>query len=52
MCSHATELLDIARKEFADGKNIITIDENQLEKDWPPLRSQLNTAVKAGRVKG
>jgi len=46
------ELLEIARKEFADGKNIITIDEKALEKEWPPLRSQLNTAVRTWRVKG
>jgi hypothetical protein len=46
------ELLDIARKEFADGKNIVTIEETQLEKEWPALRTDLNAAVKAWRLKG
>jgi len=46
------ELLDIARKEFADGRDIVTIEETALEKEWPPLRTELNTAVKAWRLKG
>jgi len=46
------ELLEIARKEFAAGKDIVTIDEAELEKEWPPLRTQLNTALRAWRFKG
>jgi SNF2 family DNA or RNA helicase len=46
------ELLEIARKEFADGRNIITIDEQELEKEWPPLRSELNAAFRGWRLKG
>ena len=45
-------MLDIARKEFADGRDIVTIEETALEKEWPPLRTELNTAVKAWRLKG
>ena len=46
------ELLEIARKEFAEGGTLITVDESVLEKEWPPLRSQLSAAVQAWRLKG
>jgi hypothetical protein len=32
------ELLNVARKEFND---IATVDETELEKQWPPLRAEL-----------
>jgi len=44
-------LLDIARKEFADG-NIMTVDEKDLEKEWPGLRSELSIGARAWRHKG
>ena len=46
------ELLEIARKEFAEGGTLLTVDESELEKEWPPLRSQLSAAVRAWRLKG
>ena len=47
------ELLDIARKEFADGaKTLITVDEAALEQEWPALRADLNGAVRGWRLKG
>jgi hypothetical protein len=47
------ELLDIARKEFENGgSKLVTVDERELEKEWPPLRSQLSVAAGAWRVKG
>jgi SNF2 family DNA or RNA helicase len=46
------ELLEIAKKEFEEGGTLVTIDEKKLEKDWPPLRSQLSVASKGWRLKG
>ena len=46
------ELLEIARKEFAEGGTLVTVDESLLEKEWPPLRSQLSAAAQAWRLKG
>jgi hypothetical protein len=49
------ELLDIARKEFDGGDGeakLVTVDEHELEKEWPPLRSQLSVAASGWRVKG
>ncbi len=45
------ELLEIAKKEFKDG-NIMTVDETELEKEWPGLRSELSVAARAWRHKG
>jgi hypothetical protein len=45
------ELLEIAKKEFADG-TIITVDEKELEKEWPALRSELSVGARAWRHKG
>jgi hypothetical protein len=46
------ELLDIARKEFENGSHPVTVDEKKLEKEWPPLRSELSAAAAAWRLKG
>jgi len=46
------ELLEIAKKEFEEGAQLITVDEKKLEKEWPPLRSQLSVAAKSWRLKG
>jgi len=46
------ELLDIARKEFENGSHAVTVDAKALEKEWPPLRSELSSAVHAWRLKG
>jgi hypothetical protein len=46
------ELLDIARKEFESGSHAVTVDEKALEKEWPPLRSELSAAAQAWRLKG
>jgi hypothetical protein len=46
------ELLDIARKEFDAGGKLETVDEHELEKEWPPLRSSLSIAAANWRVKG
>ena len=45
------ELLEIAKKEFKDG-NVMTVDETELEKEWPGLRSELSVAACAWRHKG
>lgn len=45
------ELLEIAKKEFKDG-NVMTVDETELEKEWPGLRSELSVAARAWRHKG
>jgi len=45
------ELLEIAKKEFKDG-NVMTVDEKELEKEWPALRSELSIGVRAWRHKG
>ena len=45
-------LLEIAKKEFEEGGQLITVDEKKLEKEWPPLRSQLSVAAKGWRLKG
>jgi hypothetical protein len=45
------ELLEIAKKEFKDG-NIMTVDETELELEWPGLRSELSVAARAWRHKG
>ncbi len=42
------ELLDTARKEFAaSGNTIPTVDEAELEQQWPALRAELAATVKA-----
>jgi len=47
------ELLDIARKEFANGSDAVTtVDEKELEKEWPALRSELSVGARAWRHKG
>jgi len=46
------ELLEIAKKEFEEGSQFITVDEKKLEKEWPPLRSLLSIAAKGWRLKG
>jgi len=46
------ELLDIARKEFAAGGSVITVDETELEKEWTPLRGELNAAARQWRHQG
>ena len=47
------ELLDTARKEFANGSDAVaTVDEKELEKEWPALRSELSIGVRAWRHKG
>lgn len=46
------ELLEIAKKEFEEGGQLLTVDEKKLEKEWPPLRLQLSVAAKIGRLKG
>jgi hypothetical protein len=46
------ELLEIARKEFETGGKLVTVDEQELEKEWPPLRSQLAQAAANWRVRG
>lgn len=39
------ELLQIAHKDFANMKEAGTLDERELEKEWPNLRSQLASAM-------
>ena len=46
------ELLDIARKEFENGSHAVTVDEEALEKEWTPLRSELSAAATGWRLKG
>ena len=46
------ELLEIAKKEFEEGGQLLTVDEKKLEKEWPPLRSQLSAAAKGWRLRG
>ena len=44
------ELLDTARKEFRNGNTVKSvIDERELEREWPPLRSQLAVTVRGFR---
>jgi hypothetical protein len=45
-------LLEIARKEFDAGAKLETVDENDLQNEWPPLRAQLSVAASEWRVKG
>jgi hypothetical protein len=45
-------LLEIARKEFDAGGKLETVDENDLQNEWPPLRAQLSVAASEWRVKG
>ena len=46
------ELLEIARKEFDAGGKLETVEENDLQNEWPPLRAQLSVAASEWRVKG